>query len=191
MRKKLSLAIKQAVIILIVAAALGVVVNFFHPKQVRIAARRPSLKFAPDTMLAQDLPGVTIQPDMQDAAETSEEIVEPLFITTAQLLQLIATEMAVLLDSRSALEFEHSHIYGARNLPYPNFSGYQTELDSLPRDLWLVCYCDGPPCQQAESLAFELIRSGFELVAVYFDGLEGWKQAGYEIEGKEAKKNED
>lgn len=191
MKNKLILAIKQAVIILILAAALGVVINFFHPKHVRITTKRPSLKFAPDTLLAQDLPGVTIHSDQKDKSEVSEEIVEPLLITTEQVLQLIAGEMALLLDARSQSEFEKSHLPGAQNIPPQNLSTSTTKLDSLPRDLWLVCYCDGPPCHQAESLAFELLNAGFELVAVYFDGLNGWKQAGHEIEGKEAAKHED
>jgi len=39
-------------------------------------------------------------------------------------------------------------------------------------------------------LADELIKSGYELVAVYFDGLKGWKESGQEIEEKEAAKHE-
>ncbi|MCU0643045.1 MAG: rhodanese-like domain-containing protein [bacterium] len=189
-KKKLNLAIKEAMLILVIAVVLGMVVNLFHPNHVQIATRRPSLKFAPDTMLAQDLPGVSFSSDQEAEDEKNEQITEPMLITTEQVLQLIAGEMALLLDARSKAEFEKSHIPGAQNVPYPNLSLYQARLDSLPDDQWLVCYCDGPPCQQAESLAAELIKSGHGLVAVYFDGLNGWKASGQEIEGKEAAKIE-
>ncbi|HEX9974598.1 MAG TPA: rhodanese-like domain-containing protein [bacterium] len=190
MKKNLNLAIKEAMLILLIAVVLGMVVNFFHPKHVQIATRRPSLKFAPDTVLAQDLPGVSFSDEQQNANEKKEQIQEPLLITTAQVLQLKAGDMALLLDARSKAEFEKSHIPGAQNVPYQNLSAHQAKLDSLPDDRWLICYCDGPPCHQAESLAYELIKAGHELVAVYFDGLKGWNESGQKIEGKEAAKHE-
>lgn len=190
MKQHLTQTIKQAVFILLIAACFGFLVDFFHPKRVPITAKRPSLKFAPDTMLAQDLPTVSFSQDQQNNNERAEPIAEPMLITTVQAQQLIAGEMALWLDARSPAEFKRSHIPGAQNLPYQNASAYQAALDSLPDDRWLVCYCDGPPCHQAESLAYELIKAGYGLVAVYFEGLKGWQASGQAIEGKEAERHD-
>lgn len=189
-KKNLIQSIKQAIAILLIAAFLGFLVNLFHPKRVQITTRRPSLKFAPDTLLAQDLPGVSFSSPYQDDDEKTGQIEEPLLVTTAQVRQLQSAGIAQLLDARTKAEFEKSHIPGAQNVPYQNLSANLAKLDSLPDDQWLICYCDGPPCTQAESLAYELGIAGYELVAVYFEGLKGWQQAGHEIAGKEAARHE-
>ncbi len=182
--------IKEAAWIFLIAAILGTIVNLFHPRGVKISSKRPALKFAADTVLAQDLPDVSVTVDGVKTNKNKNETIEPLLITTAQVLQLKESNQAVIIDSRPKIEFLNAHIPGAINLPYKNLSEYKTKIDSLPQDSWLICYCNGLPCDQAELLAHELIIAGYELVAVYFDGLDGWKKSGNEIEGKEAGKDE-
>lgn len=183
-------AIKEAICILLIAVFLGFTVNIFHPKGVKITSQHPSLKFAPDTVMAQDLPGVSVTVDESTTKENINDTVEPLLITTAQVLQLKKNDQALILDARTKAEFLTAHIPGALNLPYKNSIEYKTKIDSLPQDIWLICYCSGPSCDQAELLAYELIIAGYELVAVYFDGLDGWKKSGNQVEGKEADNNE-
>lgn len=190
MKRKLSLksfpqgAIKEAIGIILLASIVGFVVNRVHPEGVRITIKRPSLKFAPDTLLANDLPGVSISPDQAIEVQQAEPTDELLLIATAQVLQLRANGQALLIDARSEQEFADCHIPDARNLPYKNLSANKAKLDSLPQDKWLICYCDGPPCDQAELLAREIVTAGYELVAVYFDGLNGWKKVGNAVEGQ-------
>jgi rhodanese-related sulfurtransferase len=181
--------IKETAWIFLIAAILGTIVNLFHPRGVKISSKRPALKFAADTVLAQDLPGVSVTADGVKTNKNKNETIEPLLITTAQVLQLKESHQAVIIDSRPKVEFLNAHIPGAINLPYKNLSEYKTKIDSLPQDSWLICYCNGLPCDQGELLAYELIIAGYELVAVYFDGLDGWKKSGNEIEGKEAGKD--
>lgn len=190
MKNKPIKAIKEAIWIFVIASGLGLIVNTFHPKGVQITSKRPSLKFAPDTVLAQDLPGVSVTVNESKTNETENETAEPLLITTVQVLQLKEIDQALILDARTKAEFEKTHIPGAQNLPYKNIAEYKTKLDSLPQDIWLICYCNGPPCDQAELLAYELTIAGYELVAIYYDGLSGWEKSGNEIEGKEAENNE-
>lgn len=186
MKINLIKAIKEAVWIFLIAVFLGFVANFFHPKSVKIASKRPLMKFAPDTVLAQDLPGVSVTSDGVKSNENEIETAEPLLVTTAQVLQLIENDLALLIDARTKAEFLKSHIPNAINLPYIKLSEYKTKIDSLPLDKWLICYCDGPSCDQADLLAYELIISEYELVAVYFEGLNGWKNSGNEIGEREA-----
>lgn len=190
MKINLIKAIQEAVWIILIAVFLGFAANIFHPENVKITRKRPSLKFAPDTVLAQVLPGVSVTIDGATTNENKIEIAEPLLITTAQVLQLKENDLAVILDARSKAEFSKSHIPGAQNISYKNLAEYKTKIDSLPHDKWLICYCDGSLCDQAELLAHELIIAEYELVAVYFDGLNGWKSSGNEIGGREASKNE-
>jgi len=189
-KNKLIKAIQEAIWIAGIASLLGLVLNIFHPKGVQITSKRPSLKFAPDTVLAQDLPGVSVTLNGSQTNENKTETLKPLLITTAQVLQLKQNAQGLILDARARTEFLNAHIPGAQNLPYKNLSECKTKLDSLPQDIWLICYCNGPPCDQAELLAHELIIAGYELVAVYFDGLSGWKNSGNEVDGKEVDKNE-
>jgi len=181
--------IKEAAWIFLIAAFLGFLANLFHPQKVQFTFKRPSPKFAPDTVLALKLPGVSINEDSVHRIEEKSSIAEPLLITTAQVMQLKSSNQVLIIDARSKEEFLKSHIPGAENIPYKNIVEYKTKIDSLPNDKWLVCYCNGSPCDQAELLAYELIIAGYEVVAVYFDGLAEWKKAGNEIEGKEAEKN--
>jgi rhodanese-related sulfurtransferase len=190
LKSKLINAIQQAIGIVLIAAFLGLTTNIFHPRGVKIASKRPSLKFAADTVSAMDLPNVSVTVEGVKTNKNSIETAEPLLITTAQVLQLKEDDLAIIIDARAKAEFLKSHIPGALNLSYKNLSQYKARLDSLPQDKWLVCYCDGPPCDQAERLAHELILAGYDLVAVYFDGLDGWKKSGYEIGEREASKNE-
>lgn len=181
--------LKQAICIFLIAALFGLLVNLFHPEKVQLTGKRPSPKFAADTVLAMDLPGVSINENGVNQIEENNSIEEPLLITTAQLMQLKSSNQVQIIDARSKEEYAKSHIAGAENIPYNDLSEYKTKIDSLPKDKWLVCYCNEPSCDQAELLAYELIIAGHEVVAVYFDGLTGWKKAGNEIDGKEAEKN--
>ena len=190
MKNNLIKAIQEAIWILLIAIFLGFVANFLHPENVKITQERPYLKFAPDTVQAQDLPDVSVLGDGATANEKIVETAEPILITTAQVLQLKENDLAIILDARARTEFLKSHIPGAQNIPYKNLTEYNTKIDTLPNDKWLICYCDKPSCDQAELLAHELIIAGYDLVAVYFDGLNGWKNSGNEVGGRETSTNE-
>lgn len=188
LKSNLKQAIKEAICIIGIATFLGLTVNLFHPKSIKITNKRSSLNFVPDTIIAQDLPGVSFTIDSVNDFEKENSIERPLFIKTAEVLQLITNNHALLLDARSKEEFLTVHIPGAESLPYKNLSEYKTKFDSLPKNLWLICYDDEPSYALAELLAYELIRQGYKLVAICTDGLTGWKQSGHELTGKDSRK---
>ncbi len=184
--------ILESILLFIIAVVIGFAVNAIHPKGVKITNIRPSLQFAPDTLFARDLPGMSIgSSGKKDSVQAEKQSAEPLIVTTDQVKQLLNSEMGILFDARIESEYEKSHIAGAENLPLKNFAEYKTKLDSLPRDKWLICYCDGPTCNQAELLAYELLIEGFDLIAIYNDGLKGWIDAENEVHGKGGVKNEE
>jgi len=180
--------LRQAFYIIVIATALGLVVNQFHPHKVVVTTKRPALNFAPDTGRAQNLPVVTIAGnEVEDSAPQEAELV---FVTTAQLKQLLNNGLVLLLDTRDSTAFEIAHIPGALNLPAGAMPQHCEQLDSLAGNSWLVCYCDGPPCDLAEQVARQLIARGYPLVAVYFEGLQGWTRAGYETARREGFRDE-
>lgn len=181
--------LKEAIWIFIIASILGFTINKFHPRSVKISSKRPPLEYAADTLFAQDLPLANIQIDQENVAEKQNIIEGPLIVNTKQVLQLIANRKALLLDARSKEEYLKGHIPNAQNLPFENLSEYEEQLTTMPKDKWLVCYCDGPHCDMGELLAYELINLGYELVASYNDGMNAWKKSGNVLQEKQNDKN--
>ena len=172
----------EAIWIILIASIIGFTVNKFHPKGIKITAKRPPLKFAADTVFAIDLPTANIKIDQH-------LVQEPLIVNTKQVLQLIANNQAVLIDARYKAEYLKAHIQNAQNIPFESLTEYEEELKSLPHNKWLICYCEGPPCDLGELLAYELINVGYKSVAIYHDGINAWRKSGNIVQGKENDKN--
>ncbi|MFZ5517420.1 MAG: rhodanese-like domain-containing protein [Candidatus Zhuqueibacterota bacterium] len=174
---------QEAVILIAAASVVGISVNTFHPNGVKITNIRPPLQFAPDTLLAADLPGVSIDP----SGAAHNESPEPRIISTDQVAQMMKKRIGILVDARSESLYAASHIPGAVNIPYQRFADYAAVVDSLPRNVWLICYCDSPGCDQSELLAYELLIEGFDYITIYHDGLKGWTEAGFRVSGNGAR----
>lgn len=102
-----------------------------------------------------------------------------LLVPAKTVIEAIDAGMEILLvDARPPLDFAFSHIPGAINVPY-----YEPEkhLDRLPRDTWIVTYCECPHAE-AEQLADHLLDQGFTKVRVINEGLQGWTDLGGPIE---------
>jgi cytochrome c oxidase cbb3-type subunit 3/ubiquinol-cytochrome c reductase cytochrome c subunit len=54
-------------------------------------------------------------------------------------------------------------------------------LASLPKDVWLVCYC-GCPHAESGQLARKLAAAGFAKVAVIDEGFGYWKSKKYPVQ---------
>jgi len=157
----------EAIFIIILAAVLGFSSNLFNPNNVKISFSRPPIEFVEDNIPAQTLPDVEIN--------NTEPTEEPILLEMKQIVRLLEKDQGVLLDARSEKKFKKEHIPGARHLSHHDFLKNKNILETFPKDKWLICYCEGPGCDQAEILAYELIFAGCQRVAVYRGGLEGWK----------------
>jgi len=167
LRSKLKNTLTEVIFIIILAVILGCSGNLFHPQKVKISFTRPPIEFVEGNIPSQTLPAIGIN--------SSEQIEEPFFLKTEQVDSLLKKNLALLLDARNEKEFKKDHIPGARNLSHSDFLKIKNKSHALPMDKWLICYCESPSCDQAEVLAYELIYAGFQKVAVYPGGLEGWK----------------
>jgi rhodanese-related sulfurtransferase len=89
-----------------------------------------------------------------------------------------AGEDIVFVDSRVALDYESGHIPGAAHVPYFEAADH---IDSLPKDRWIVTYCECPHAE-AEQVADVLLDNGFTMVRVMDEGLQGWREIGGAVE---------
>ena len=182
-------AIIEAIIIITISSIIGVVFNEFHLKGIQITHERPPLEFAPDTVLAYELPTANITINQKERPDNQHNSKEPLLVNTKQVHQLLTKDIAILIDARSEAEFLKAHIPNAQNIPIENLAEYEDKVNSLPQNKWIICYCDGPSCDMGDLLAYELMIAGFRRVAVYRDGIDAWENAGKAIQRKESSKN--
>ena len=118
-------------------------------------------------------------PEMRIPDTTSQQGLVAL--DTDQVRRLLALDQAILLDARHPDEYDKGHLPDAINVPYENLNEVETILGGLARDKWLICHCDGPPCDLGELLGLELLARGAAHVAVYSGGLDAWRESGGEI----------
>ncbi|MBN2411480.1 rhodanese-like domain-containing protein [candidate division KSB1 bacterium] len=162
-------AVIEAVLIAVLASLVGFFVNFFHPKGAVIAFSRPDTAYVADELL-----------DGRQATQTAE-MTGPAAINRIQLKKLLLDNRAVLLDARLPDAWASGHLPGAINTPLEMLGRFMDQIENLPREDWIVTYCDGPPCELGEQLARELKNMGFARVAFYPEGLNDWLRAGEPI----------
>jgi len=90
----------------------------------------------------------------------------------------------VLVDARSAEEYELGHIAGAMSLPLDRFDQALPAVQAeLRKSKLIVIYCSGGSCGTSEEVAKKLGERGFKNLAVFADGLPGWLRAKLPITG--------
>ncbi len=104
-------------------------------------------------------------------------------VTTAQLLEILADDSAIVFDARPHLEFAISHIPGALNVapkPGVEMSQYVSDVAEIERlapdkQTALVLYCNGPFCGKSKRLSEELLDAGYTNVRRYQLGIPIWR----------------
>jgi len=109
------------------------------------------------------------------------------FITTLQLESKVAAAPPsswsfTIVDARTRVEFEESHIAGAINVPAVQVLGM------LPRRVTdkhreLVFYCNGPKCTKSQKAARAATDLGYTNILEYNEGLPAWTKAGLAVAG--------
>jgi rhodanese-related sulfurtransferase len=100
--------------------------------------------------------------------------------------ELYDTATAAFVDARTSQEFGREHVPFASSLPLASLEDGINRLDGvLAHAKAIVVYCDGPTCGASFEVARELVRSGYAPVYVLYEGLPGWKRAGYPVESGE------
>lgn len=86
----------------------------------------------------------------------------------------------VLVDVRSELLFEQSHIEKAVNIPHKRLT--KEHLVDYPADTLFVVYCAGPHCNGTEKAAIRLAELG-RPVKKMIGGITGWLDEGLKLIG--------
>jgi len=159
-------AVRQAVYLVLISALIGILANAVNPRGISFRLQAPEY-FGSEAL-------TNVQPGQK-----------PPLVDTGQIRQLLDSKAALLIDARSAEEYASGHIPAAINIPYEDLFNHLDVINGLPPQSWLICYCDGPPCDLAHLLAVELVNMGYMRVAVYEAGLDAWKKSESVVRGKE------
>lgn len=183
-------AIKQSLIILLIAVVLGLVVNFINPEG--IALVMDTEKYSTDVVEAPTEQSNTTQenidlsnPNVPPTNQKPQNEV-PIKISGDFAKQLYDRK-AVFVDGRPAEEFAQEHIPGAINIPYLEIAQKTPEekkqmVKDINPNAVVVTYCSGTKCDISIDVAYELYDLGYTSVNIYLGGLEEWKEKGFPTE---------
>ena len=88
------------------------------------------------------------------------------------------TSGLVVIDSRSAEEYQEVHIKNALSIPLTKLEKDATLLPSS-KEARLVFYCNGTKCGKSGKSAKIAVDNGYKDVSVYADGMPVWEEKGY------------
>jgi rhodanese-related sulfurtransferase len=92
--------------------------------------------------------------------------------------EAVASDVAVLVDTRRWESWDHGHITGALHVPSARIDEL---IDGLPRDRTLIVYGWGPGCNGATATARVLLAAGLD-VRELLGGYEYWVRNGFPTE---------
>ncbi|MCX6973749.1 MAG: rhodanese-like domain-containing protein [Verrucomicrobia bacterium] len=89
----------------------------------------------------------------------------------------------MIFDARLEREYDAGHLPGALSFPYSKRDAVFKEWASvLNSEQKVLVYCSGKLCDDGLHLAVFLRDMGIKGVALFVDGLDGWKKAGLAVE---------
>jgi rhodanese-related sulfurtransferase len=105
-------------------------------------------------------------------------------ILASELKELLASETdLVLIDVLSEDSFGKGHVPGAINVPINEEFVSKVSEKVSNKDTHIVVYCSSKQCGASPAAAKQLTEAGFSNVSDYEDGIQGWKDSGYKLEG--------
>jgi putative oxidoreductase len=158
--------IKDAIIIVVVAMALGLLVNF-----IRITAFKSGLAW--DTKWA-DNRKISGEIEIPPSYQPGDSL-----LSLNDAYNLYAKGNAIFLDSREPEDYRGGHIRGAINFPFEQWDSYWDKIKPmLDPQKEIVAYCGGLDCELSLFLARQLKESGYDKAYIFFGGWIKWKEAG-------------
>lgn len=120
------------------------------------------------------MPGAIYDATVETAEQSAPEV------STSELRRILRERSAIVIDTRTRLQFEAGHIPGARDLDAPpeaQVAAIKELVNGRPH-LMLVLYCNGPHCKASRRLAEQLMAAGFTNVRRYQLGMAVWRALG-------------
>lgn len=104
-------------------------------------------------------------------------------VSVEEVQKIIGEGGWMVLDARLEREYDAGHIPGALSFPYAQRdAAYKEWASILSSEQKVLVYCSGKMCDDGLRLAAFLREMGSKEVALFVDGLEGWKKAGLPME---------
>lgn len=158
-------ACRQALIITIAAAALGLSVNALRPQDLDLIRSRETVVPVADSVNS----GGPQPIELPDALERLKQ------------------GSAIFMDARSEYDYNAGHIQTARNYPEKTLDIWMPDFfDNTPPESLLITYCSDTRCHLAEHLAVKLYELGYPHVRFMPAGLSAWLASGYPVESDPA-----
>ncbi|MGD2186649.1 MAG: rhodanese-like domain-containing protein [Desulfobacterales bacterium] len=158
--------VKEIIILLLVATALAMLVNFLSPRGIALVGQWDTSQ------------GVITASPTGTEEERPEEIK-----SVARAKEIFDNGNVLFVDARSEDNYEDGHIPGAVSLPVGQFDELiESFLDRYSSNQPIVTYCSGRTCEDSHILAQFLAETGFTNVRIFIDGFPGWAAEGYPIE---------
>jgi len=117
-------------------------------------------------------------PKIIDAAHDAEDIVD--MVTPERVkFYLDNKETLVIIDLRTAKEFQERRLPGARSIPMKDL---EKHLSSIPRSGRVILYCDCPQATLIQD-AFQVLKDdhGYRNIAIMPEGIKGWVQRKFPV----------
>jgi rhodanese-related sulfurtransferase len=138
--------IRQAVIVVAISAALGLLRNYVFSGGIELIADPARFRTGSSLPVA----------------------------TAGQVDQMFEDGVAVFIDARDRPDYENGHVEGAANLDIRRFDRLYKQLGRfIGADTPLVVYAERNEPQKAGAIADKLSEAGHELVYIAVAGLEG------------------
>ena len=163
--------IRQAVILLVVSAVVGLAVNAFSPHKIPYIGQYRQLSSGQ---------GAVIPP--------KAEADDPPYIDLNVAQLEFGTHSSVFVDARVRDEFECGTIPGAINIPFEDLpeEHVDTYLDSslnhTGKDTPIIVFCSGEECDASLHLGRNLALNGYTHISIFFGGAREWEKAGLDME---------
>ena len=93
---------------------------------------------------------------------------------------MIRKEKIVLLDTRGKVEYDVSHIQGAKFIEYESYSS--NDFKHIPKNARIIVYCSVG--YRSERVGEKLLELGYKNVHNIYGGIFEWKNAGFEVVNK-------
>jgi rhodanese-related sulfurtransferase len=168
------MALKQLIIILIVATILGLGVNLFSANKIPYVGDYRELSTGD---------GPIIPPEADEG--------DPPFIGLDVAYLQYTSGDAIFVDARDPAEFRCGTIPGSINIPFEYMPEgelapyFDSALGFVPKDTRLITFCGGEECDLSLHLARNLQYEGYDNVMIFFGGSREWENNDLEMERRE------
>jgi rhodanese-related sulfurtransferase len=185
---------KEILIIFIVSAIIGLIVNAVNPKGIPLVMDMTRYSTEKSDKLMNDFvnnPTDTSshkEKPMMKSPHWNEDgqFYEPQNIKL-NFAKLLYDKNALYIDGREEVEYKAGHIKNAINIPFEGFNKKTKEekleiLKNYNKDGIIVCYCKGGDCEVSIDLAYDIAKLGFNSLNIYLGGYKEWEEAGYPVD---------